>query len=88
MASISPAERDVEEGIAPWDGRRVPILIGVAMLDGEQGESVCFVLDISERKQMEEALDQVRASQILSAAARRAFADWHHEYNAPSQLPS
>lgn len=29
MASVSPAERDIEEGIAPWDGRRVPMtLIG------------------------------------------------------------
>ena len=29
MSSITPAETDIEEGIAPWDGRRVPMtLIG------------------------------------------------------------
>lgn len=29
MSAITPAEHDVEEGIAPWDGRRVPMtLIG------------------------------------------------------------
>jgi len=40
------------------DGSRVPILLGLATLDGEQQRGVGFVLDISDRKRMEEALRQ------------------------------
>jgi PAS domain S-box-containing protein len=38
------------------DGRRVPILIGSAMLEGGSGEGVAFVVDLTERKRAEEAL--------------------------------
>jgi PAS domain S-box-containing protein len=40
------------------DGSRVPILLGLATLDGEQQRGVGFVLDISDRKRVEEALRQ------------------------------
>ena len=38
------------------DGTRVPILIGVTMLPESQEDCFCFVLDLSDRKQAEEAL--------------------------------
>jgi G3E family GTPase len=41
MASISPAERDVEEGIAPWDGRRVPM----TLLGGYLGSGKTTILN-------------------------------------------
>lgn len=36
------------------DGSRVPILLGSALLEGSLHEAVCFVLDLTERKQAEE----------------------------------
>lgn len=61
-------ERAIEQlratGVAaPWekeyirkDGSQVPVLVGVAMLEGSADECVSFVLDLSERKQAERAL--------------------------------
>ena len=38
------------------DGSRVPVLLAGALLEGSQERTVCFVLDLSDRKQAEEAL--------------------------------
>ncbi|MBI5364744.1 MAG: PAS domain S-box protein [Planctomycetes bacterium] len=38
------------------DGRRVPILVGVALLEGSANECVCFVIDLTERRRAEENL--------------------------------
>ncbi|QLE57072.1 PAS domain-containing protein [Nostoc sp. TCL26-01] len=40
------------------DGTRIPILLGIAQIEGraEVGYSVCFVLDLTQRKQVEAAL--------------------------------
>jgi PAS domain S-box-containing protein len=42
------------------DGTRIPILLGIARIDGieENGYSVCFVLDLTQRKLAEAALRQ------------------------------
>jgi PAS domain S-box-containing protein len=36
------------------DGSRVPVLVGVALLEGRRDQGVAFVLDLTERKQAEE----------------------------------
>ncbi|MBI2812701.1 MAG: PAS domain S-box protein [Opitutae bacterium] len=38
------------------DGRRVPILIAVAMLEGTPGDGICLIEDLTARKQAEAAL--------------------------------
>ncbi|MGQ4648305.1 PAS domain S-box protein [Lyngbya aestuarii] len=38
------------------DGTRVPVLLGAALLEGSEGDCVCFALDLSERKHLEAAL--------------------------------
>jgi len=40
------------------DGSRIPILLGSAMFEGSQQQGVGFVLDLSSRKQTEQALQQ------------------------------
>ena len=50
------------------DGSRVPVLLGSTMLDNREDEGVSFVLDLTERKQTEEALR--RSESYLSEAQR------------------
>jgi PAS domain S-box-containing protein len=50
------------------DGGRVPVLIGGASFEGKGTEGVAFVLDLSERKQAEQAL---RRSEAYLAEAQR-----------------
>ncbi|MBW4679948.1 MAG: PAS domain S-box protein [Microcoleus vaginatus WJT46-NPBG5] len=47
----------------PWekeyirkDGTRVSVLVGTALLEDSQEDCVCFIVDLTERKRMEEAL--------------------------------
>ena len=42
------------------DGRRLPILVGVAMLDASKKECVAFILDQTDRKDAEHALERMR----------------------------
>ncbi len=48
---------------APWekeyirkDGQRVPVLLGCALLEGSEDQCIAFVLDLTERRRVEEAL--------------------------------
>jgi PAS domain S-box-containing protein len=53
------------------DGSRVPILIGIARLEGSTTETVCFVLDNTPRKRAEEAEALARSEQQLRSLAAR-----------------
>ncbi len=61
-------EQLVKTGVAvPWekeyvrkDGSRLPVLVGVAMLDAMKGECVAFILDLTDRRKAERALERMR----------------------------
>lgn len=53
------------------DGRRIPVLIGAAMLDDERFNGVAFVLDITDRKRLE---SELRAA-LTSAESAKALAE-------------
>lgn len=42
------------------DGRRVPVMVGAAMLEGTKDQCVCFILDLTERKRAELAAERMR----------------------------
>jgi PAS domain S-box-containing protein len=64
----------VDTGVAtPWekqyvrrDGSRVPVLVGVAMLDASKGECVAFIHDLSDQKEAERALERMREERETS----------------------
>jgi len=80
--SAQPAEREYFRK----DGSRVPVLVGAAAFGDGRDQAVAFVLDLTERKQAEEALRQAQAN--LTHANRVATlgqltASIAHEVNQP-----
>jgi PAS domain S-box-containing protein len=68
------------------NGGRVPVMIGGAMFEGSEKEGVAFVLDLSEQKHAEKALQEARAE--LAHVARvtalgELTASIAHEVNQP-----
>jgi PAS domain S-box-containing protein len=68
------------------DGGRLPVLVARAMFESSQDEGVAFVLDLTERKQVEEALRDAQAN--LAHVARvttlgELAASIAHEVNQP-----
>jgi PAS domain S-box-containing protein len=68
------------------DGGRVPALVGAAMFEGSRSEGVAFVLDLSEQKRAEEALQkaQTELAHITRVAALGELtASIAHEISQP-----
>jgi PAS domain S-box-containing protein len=52
------------------DGRRVPVLIGSAMLEGPSKECISFVLDLTERKAAQSAIAKMNEERLADAKFR------------------
>lgn len=68
------------------DGRRLPVLVGGASLDGFPNKGVCFVLDVTERRQKE-----VERAQLLKReqqARAEAELQQHYLYSLLMQAPA
>lgn len=66
------------------DGRRVPILIGMALLEGSVNCCICFVLDLTPTKQLEKALRQQTAELTQANRTKDEFlAVVSHELRSP-----
>jgi PAS domain S-box-containing protein len=75
--------RPYEKEYVRSDGSRVPVLLGGAFLEGDGGMGVCFVLDITNRKQDENALRRRTAeleALLTGAPLGLAFFDRHHRF--------
>ncbi|MCE9573074.1 MAG: PAS domain S-box protein [Deltaproteobacteria bacterium] len=52
------------------DGRRLPVLIGSALVVGDAGEVISFVLDLSERNAAHDIIEQLREQRAADARFR------------------
>jgi PAS domain S-box-containing protein len=65
------------------DGRRISVLIGVALLEGSQEHGVAFVLDLTERRQAETEREARQVAEAANQAKSEFLANMSHEIRTP-----
>jgi PAS domain S-box-containing protein len=60
------------------DGSRVAILIGAAMFEDSEGEGVCFVHDLTERKKLEHQFRQAQKMEVIGTLAAGVAHDFNN----------
>jgi len=65
------------------DGRRVPVLVGGALIEGSRETGIAFVLDLTERRRADAELRARQAADAANEAKSRFLANMSHELRTP-----